>query len=192
MPPLRRRTQKRGASGYREMKKFTLSPFFFGLLSASVVILDRLSKLWVQGAIPPGEIKSFIGHTLCLTHVHNLGGAFGLMPNFRIIFLIMGFLIPLLIVIFYKKIALKGPAWLFAASLILGGAVGNLIDRVALGYVVDFLDFRIGGRNVWPIFNIADIAVTKVISPNSCIARRLVKMGVKSNGPKPWPIAPIK
>jgi len=125
-----------------------------------MVLLDRLSKIWVQGAIPPGEVKAFIGHTLCLTHVHNLGGAFGLMANMRIVFLIMGFLIPLLIIVFYQKIARKGTTWLLAASLILGGAVGNLIDRLVLGYVVDFLDFRIGGRNVWPIFNVADIAIT--------------------------------
>jgi signal peptidase II len=142
------------------VKRFCTSPLFFALLALTMAALDRLSKFLVQCSVPLAQVRPFIGTFICITHAHNPGGAFSLFPQMSIIFKIMGFLVPILIVIFLKKIIQKGAVWVTAAALLLGGALGNLIDRIMLGYVIDFIDIRVGGRNVWPIFNVADIAIS--------------------------------
>jgi signal peptidase II len=67
----------------------------------------------------------------------------------------MGIIVPVLIMIFYRKLFEKGEIWIIAAALVTGGALGNEIDRVMYGYVIDFLDVRF-----WPIFNVADIGIS--------------------------------
>lgn len=128
---------------------------YFVLLSAGTFVIDRLTKQWVVHTLPVGEPKPVMGHFLYFTQVHNTGGAFGLFSNFSLLFVIMGVLVPVLILIFFKKLIDKGPAWIVGTAFILGGAIGNLIDRVLYGYVIDFIDVRF-----WPIFNVADISIT--------------------------------
>ena len=94
-----------------------------------------------------------------MTLVHNTGIAFGFFKDQGIVFIIIPIIAIILLVfnVFYYRQndeALSRP-YIIAFSLILGGAIGNLIDRIMYGYVIDFIDFRI-----WPVFNIADSAIT--------------------------------
>lgn len=129
---------------------------YFILLSVGTIIADRLTKLWIVRLLPvPGQEIHVLGTALSFTHVHNTGGAFGLFSNFNFLFVIVGILVPVLILIFFRKLLGKGVGWSIGTGLILGGAVGNLIDRLLYGHVIDFIDVHF-----WPIFNVADIGIT--------------------------------
>jgi signal peptidase II len=99
-----------------------------------------------------------------LTHVHNPGGAFGIFAQSskalrQFFFLALTSVAIIMIFMFYRSIPRSHPWLSFGLALIFGGALGNLIDRVRMGEVVDFLKFYVG-RYQWPSFNIADSAVT--------------------------------
>jgi len=134
------------------------------LLIAGVVLgLDRLSKWIIAKTIPLHDSIPVIPGLFKLTHVTNGGAAFGLFSEspseMRIVFLIFFSLLALVVVsalLWRHTQGLNSTA--FALSLILGGALGNLWDRVLSGHVVDFLEFYIGPY-VWPDFNIADSAI---------------------------------
>ena len=87
-------------------------------------------------------------------YIENPGAAFGLLANQRVFFIVITTIILLAVIYFYKQ--LKGPHLLLriALGMVVGGALGNLVDRVRMGTVTDFFDFRI-----WPVFNIADSAI---------------------------------
>ncbi len=120
-----------------------------------VVILDQLTKFIVKKNFELNESIPLIKNILHLTYITNTGSAFGLFKGFNI-FLIL-FSVVVIIVIFYylKQKKLNQKLLQFSIGLLLGGTIGNLIDRIFYGFVVDFIDFRI-----WPVFNIADSAVT--------------------------------
>lgn len=128
-------------------------------VSLAVILLDRLSKMFVSDVLNYGESLPVIKNIFHLTLVHNTGIAFGLFKDKGIVFLIIPLIaIVLLIVNIFYYIYNDEPLdrmYLIGFSLILGGAVGNLFDRVQYGHVIDFFDFRI-----WPVFNIADSAIT--------------------------------
>jgi signal peptidase II len=86
--------------------------------------------------------------------VLNTGAAFGLFAGQRALFIAVGSLLFIVTAVYYRYIVRQGIFFQIGVSLFLGGALGNLIDRIRFGQVVDFLDFRI-----WPVFNIADIAI---------------------------------
>lgn len=86
--------------------------------------------------------------------MRNPGAAFGFLPNHQLIFLITTIVVVIFILFYYRRLKPHECAVKFALGLELGGAVGNLIDRLFFGRVTDFIDFRI-----WPVFNIADIAI---------------------------------
>lgn len=94
-----------------------------------------------------------------LTLVHNTGAAFGLFPGSRAAFIVFSILAILVIVALYLRLAQKSRFELVALGALLGGALGNLHDRVRQGFVVDFIEIGID-RFRWPVFNVADIAVT--------------------------------
>jgi signal peptidase II len=129
-----------------------------------VILLDQLSKELIIHYLPFNQIIPVLKGFFNITHIHNPGGAFGLMANLNpalrsFIFLFISSLAVGLIFYFYKKTPPNYP-WLAAAfALILGGAIGNLIDRARFGTVVDFLDFYVGNLH-WPAFNVADSAIT--------------------------------
>lgn len=142
------------------MKKTYLSLIYLLLPAIITLVVDRITKNWVMHRLVVGESKALIGHIMFITHIHNEGGAFGLFSKFRIFFIIMGILVPLLILLFFNILQKRGTPWVVAAGLIFGGATGNLIDRISYRHVIDFLDFRIKNDNVWPVFNVADISIT--------------------------------
>lgn len=120
-----------------------------------IVGLDQLTKLWVQRALVPGESHRLLGPLLHLTYVQNTGAAFGLLRGYAPMFVVVSLAIGGWVIIELKRLRHHSwTAW-WPLTLILGGAVGNLIDRLRLGYVVDFLDLR-----VWPVFNVADSCIT--------------------------------
>jgi signal peptidase II len=133
---------------------------FLGALAISLP-LDVLSKEWVARTMTYADRITVIDGFFYLTHVRNPGAAFGLFAEspmtLRLTFFIGVTLIAIgLIISFYRKLA---PGDRFAAlslGLILGGAAGNLIDRIRYGEVVDFLHFILPGGYVWPDFNFAD------------------------------------
>ena len=124
------------------------------IIVTSVILLDQITKFlalkFLQLNTPVPLIKNFLNLTL----IHNRGAAFGFFQNQLLLFVLVSlFAIGLILFNLINKknsIALK-----LSLSLILGGAVGNLIDRLRFGFVVDFLDLRI-----WPVFNIADSVIT--------------------------------
>jgi signal peptidase II len=134
------------------------------LLAGIVIALDQITKMIITRTIPLYGNMPIVKGFFNLVSIHNRGMAFGLMNQpgneigFNILtFLTIGAIIGLLI--WYVK--LNDPSWsvTIAFGLILGGAIGNLIDRLYLKKVIDFLDFYIGSHH-WPAFNVADSAIT--------------------------------
>ena len=131
------------------------------LLSLVVILLDQLSKFWIAGAFHFGESSALLPF-FNLVHAHNTGAAFSFLAGEagwqRFFFIGIALAASALIVYLLKKHAAE--RWFcLALSLILGGALGNLIDRVRLGYVIDFLDFYYASWH-FPAFNVADSAIT--------------------------------
>lgn len=128
------------------------------LLGLGVVALDQATKRIVSGGMARGESIPVLGSFFRLTHVENPGGAFGLFRDSGSIFTVLSFVA----VIFLFWTVHRYPARLMgtriALGLVLGGAVGNLIDRVRMHRVVDFFDVGFGDLR-WPVFNVADVAV---------------------------------
>ena len=102
----------------------------------------------------PGMSFPIIQDVFHITFVLNPGAAFGILANQQFFFIGIGIAI-LLAAVYYYPMLKKQDIWIrYGAALLLGGAVGNLIDRIRYGVVIDFFDFRI-----WPVFNVADIAI---------------------------------
>ncbi|HHY92196.1 MAG TPA: signal peptidase II [Firmicutes bacterium] len=119
-----------------------------------VVLLDQAAKLAVQRYLLPGQSVPVWPGVFHLSYVQNPGAAFGILKYQTGFFVAITALVTAAIVVYARRLGPEA-GWLrFALALELGGALGNLIDRLRYGYVVDFLDFR-----VWPVFNVADMAV---------------------------------
>ncbi|MDP8215115.1 MAG: signal peptidase II [Candidatus Euphemobacter frigidus] len=130
-------------------------------ITALVIIMaDQALKLAATGALmdAPGRKIMVIDRFFYLTLVHNRGAAFGIFPRQNLLFIILSILTISLLLIFYRRLFSRGHLPQISAGLILGGAVGNLIDRFRFDHVVDFLDFQFGSYH-WPAFNLADSAI---------------------------------
>ncbi len=131
------------------------------LLAVLLIVVDQLTKLLVYGYIKPHEtleITSF----LSFSHVHNYGAAFSFLADqdgWQQYFLLsISIIASLVIIIWIAKTSQHHTLKLGALSLVLSGAVGNLIDRAALGFVIDFIDLHYQDF-YWPVFNVADITI---------------------------------
>jgi signal peptidase II len=129
-----------------------------------VVLADQLTKLWIMNSLPLFGKRIIIPGFFNLVHVTNTGAAFGLLAGehalWRQVFFIVVALVALTAIFFaYHQVRTKGLLFTGAVGLIAGGALGNLIDRIRFGAVVDFLDFYIQNYH-WPAFNVADSAIT--------------------------------
>ncbi|MFC1658078.1 signal peptidase II [Candidatus Omnitrophota bacterium] len=118
-----------------------------------ILALDQLTKYIVSRGIPLGASVPVVKNVFHLTYVLNSGAAFGILKNQTYFFITVAIAAVVFIIVILSR-RQEGPER-YALYLILAGAVSNLIDRVRLGAVIDFLDFRI-----WPVFNIADSAIT--------------------------------
>jgi signal peptidase II len=125
------------------------------LISSLTLFADQFTKYLVVASFSPGESRPLIPPIADLTYVQNTGAAFGLFKGQQVLFI--GF--SLLVIAWIARAFLRGQSLSTATcrgyALILGGAVGNLIDRLRVGYVVDFINFH-----VWPVFNVGDSAIT--------------------------------
>ena len=153
------------------------------LFSTALVItaLDQVVKRVVVDAMEMGQAIDVVGSVVRLTRTSNTGGAFGLLRGRGNWFIVVSFVAALAIAALSRQIARGRRVERLAFGLILGGAVGNLIDRVRLGAVIDFID--IGGSGYrWPAFNVADSAITIGVT---LLAVSLVFFGGACDGREP-------
>ncbi len=151
------------------MKKYLTLCFICGI----IICLDQVTKVYIHANFALGEDITVIKDFFSLTYVRNFGAAFGFLNSaqetFRKIFFLV---VPLLCMVFIFFVIKTTPdndkLNIFAFSSVFGGALGNYIDRLRLGYVVDFLDFFIPANAMgsfpktnihWPAFNVADMAI---------------------------------
>lgn len=127
------------------------------IVAISVILLDQWTKQLVKTSLelytyyaPIPALKNFFR----ITHVTNTGMAFGLFPSGSFLFTLLAPIVSIAIIVYNQKLELGNPLLRLALGLQLGGALGNLIDRLTQGYVTDFMDF-----GPWPVWNIADLAV---------------------------------
>lgn len=126
----------------------------FYIVATLVVIIDQITKAIVRSVIPIGESLPVIPGVVYLTHIANSGAAFGILQNNRVIFLVATAIVIGLILYFQRTLAKENRSVNLFLGLVMGGSIGNLIDRVTTGSVTDFIDFRF-----WPVFNVADSAI---------------------------------
>jgi signal peptidase II len=132
-------------------------PLFLGL-AATVVVLDQLTKAWLTSMLAPGELTSVVGDYIRLVHGQNTGALFGLFKDSALLFGIVSVAVIGLIVAYHARSG-RSVYLSVTLGLLLGGAIGNLIDRLRLGYVVDFVDIGIGNLRFYT-FNVADSAIS--------------------------------
>ncbi|MBP7215720.1 MAG: signal peptidase II [Candidatus Omnitrophica bacterium] len=120
---------------------------------AIILVVDQLTKVLVTRALTLHQSVPLLNNIFHLTLVYNTGAAFGLFKNQILLFIATSLCAIILVSYNLKKTTLRLPS--VSLALILAGALGNLIDRLRFGFVIDFLDFR-----VWPVFNVADSAIT--------------------------------
>ncbi len=134
---------------------------FLGL-AGLVVVVDQLTKRLAEEQLERGPVRSVplpvVGDFLRFTYVENRGAAFGLLQDQTAFFVFVGLLVVGVIAASYRYLPRSGFRLHLALGLQLGGAVGNLIDRIRQGYVVDFVDFGYHS-NWWPVFNVAASAI---------------------------------
>ncbi len=129
-----------------------------------ILLLDQWTKHLIVQSFHLGESVPVVSEYFNLTYVRNTGAAFGLFahsdPSFRVPFFIMIPLLALIVIgVIFRKIPNEDRKLSIALSMVIGGAVGNLIDRLHFGYVVDFLDFHWKQQYHFPAFNVADSAI---------------------------------
>lgn len=120
-----------------------------------VLVLDYWTKSLVISSMELHQTIKLPLDIIQLTYINNTGGAFGMLPNQTVFFLLAGCLAVVAIVVVFPTLRQLGTVAVVCGGAVLGGAIGNMIDRVRYGYVVDFLDL-----GWWPVFNVADIGIT--------------------------------
>lgn len=154
--------------------------FLFVLPMLAVIALDQATKHWCFAHLFPDAPKPFIDHVLYLTLTFNTRGAFSLFPLPNQLFIAITLLLISALVgyVFFSRPSKGFQIWM---GLVLGGGIGNLIDRFRFGHVVDFLDLRF-----WPVFNVADSAISIALTWLvvtlfwQFFARRTAHSGIKS------------
>lgn len=134
------------------------------MITALILFLDQWTKALILSSMDIGESISIIAGFFNLTYIRNPGAAFGFLasasPLFRYVFFLAVTIAAILLILYYLKSTEIENRWMIVAlSLILSGALGNLIDRLRFGEVVDFFDVYIKSYH-WPAFNIADSAIS--------------------------------
>lgn len=140
------------------MKKYLQDYFLLFLIAGIVIILDQLTKSWIRQNLVLGEIylpEFWLSNYARIIYWKNTGAAFGMFQNLSGVFTVLSFIVSGVILYYYPQIPRQDWLIRLAMALLLGGAVGNLIDRLTLGYVTDFVS--VGD---FPVFNIADASIS--------------------------------
>jgi signal peptidase II len=136
------------------MNRFNKKDSFYLIISLLIVTFDYIIKLKVKNNMNVGESINVVGNFFKITYIQNNGAAFGMLQEQQNLFLIVGFITIVFLVNLFLKTEDKITK--IAISMVIGGAIGNIVDRILYGYVVDMFDFN----GVWSyIFNFADICV---------------------------------
>lgn len=133
-------------------------------LATALVALDQATKIYVHSQFRLHETVQVIQNYFNITYVRNPGAAFGFLaqshPEFREpFFLVLPPIAMLIILWVLRSVQQNDRVQIVALSMVFGGAIGNYIDRLRFGYVIDFLDFHIQNKYTWPAFNVADSAI---------------------------------
>lgn len=141
---------------------------FFFLIILAVIGLDQTTKFWVMHHFVLHESRAVIPDLFNLTYLTNNGAAFSILAGqpalWRQVFFIATASAALVFIwMAQRSFGRRSPLYTLALALIAGGAIGNLIDRIRFGFVIDFLDVYVGSYH-WPAFNIADSAITVGVS----------------------------
>jgi signal peptidase II len=133
----------------------------FGGVALAILIVDQLTKAWLVANVSAGEVVNVVGDYVRLIFSQNSGALFGMFSQNAVVFGIASLAVVALIVGYHAKTG-RSLYLSIALGLLLGGALGNLLDRLRLGYVVDFVDIGIGGIRFYT-FNMADAAISTAI-----------------------------
>lgn len=125
------------------------------IISIILLCIDQISKLLVVNLLTKTDSITIIKNFFYLTYINNDGAAFSILVGKRILLILIAVLVIVMLIRYIKKNNIQNKLELVSISLIIGGSLGNLMDRVIRGYVIDFLDFKIFNYN-FPIFNLAD------------------------------------
>jgi signal peptidase II len=129
------------------------------VVAVVVFVLDRITKSAVDASVPLGSSIEVVGQWIRISHVTNTGAAFGLLPGGTTLLSVLSVGAVLAIVFYYRRLAADSRLIAATLGMQLGGAFGNLVDRIGQGYVVDFVDVGIpGGPRFWS-FNVADSSI---------------------------------
>ena len=151
----------------------------FLALAGGIVVADQLVKQWVVATVAYGSVLPIVGDYLRIWHVHNTGALFGLFRNQAVLFAALSIGVVALIVWFHgRSVVTNGWFATLALGLLLGGAVGNLADRLRLGYVVDFVDMGVGDLRFYT-YNVADAAISTALV-------LLILMAFWPSSRRPW------
>jgi signal peptidase II len=131
---------------------------FYYVLGILVLALDQVTKLIVESRLPMGVPVVIIPGFFNLYYTRNSGGAFGLFPNMAPILLVIGIVAVVVMMLVFRRFRYEDKRLRLSLVLLITGALGNIIDRVRLGSVTDFLQLYIS-RFYWPSFNVADTSI---------------------------------
>ncbi len=128
------------------------------ILSIIFLIIDQITKILVVNSLVPGENIEIIKNIFSIIYTNNTGAAFSILLGKRIFLIVVAVLIIGVLLYYIKRNKIEKKIDIIALSFIIGGSLGNLIDRIIRGYVIDFISIKIGNYN-FPIFNVADILI---------------------------------
>ncbi len=128
------------------------------VLSLSITLLDQASKYLVMSRLLPGQRVPLVAGFFQLRRIHNPGAAWGILAGFGPWLIVLSLIMLVLLVVYRRHILEDTLMHRIALGMMVAGIIGNLIDRIRLGYVVDFLDFYLYSRH-FPAFNVADMAI---------------------------------
>ena len=131
---------------------------FVLLLGLAVILLDQLTKQYIRSAFVYGESLPVLDGFFNLVYVRNDGAAWNMLSGHGLVLILISVVVLILLVIYRRSFLQEQFFHTVLLGLMVGGIVGNLIDRIRMGWVTDFLDFHIGTHH-WPAFNIADSAI---------------------------------
>lgn len=128
------------------------------ILSIIFLIIDQITKILVVNSLVPGENIEIIKNIFGIIYTNNTGAAFSILLGKRIFLIVVAVLIIGVLLYYIKRNKIEKKIDIIALSFIIGGSLGNLIDRIIRGYVIDFISIKIGNYN-FPIFNVADALI---------------------------------
>lgn len=135
---------------------------WFAAVALVILIVDQLTKLWIRGALAEGSQIAVLPGWVHLSHVLNHGAAWGMLAGKRFLLIAVAVIVMAVVGSVAREVAGRSKISCLGLALVLGGAIGNLIDRVLYGTVTDFIDLDTPVRwlREFPVFNVADSALT--------------------------------